>query len=90
MSASAYYRRATAQRSARAVEDERLLARIRQVHEENFDAYGYQRAWKQLRREGEQVPRCQVQRLMREPHSSSLATGTAMAHLLLCPQPRGT
>ncbi len=35
------------------------------MHEDNFDAYGYQRVWKQLRREGEHVPRCQVQRLMR-------------------------
>ena len=32
MSASAYYQRATGERSARAVEDERLLERIREVH----------------------------------------------------------
>jgi putative transposase len=66
VSASAYYRRASGQRSARAVEDERLLERIREVHAANFEAYGYRRTWKALLRAGEQVPRCQVQRLMRE------------------------
>ncbi len=65
VSASAYYQRASGQRSARAVADERLLARIREVHAANYEAYGYRRVWKQLAREGERVPRCQVQRLMR-------------------------
>jgi len=30
----------------------------------NYEAYGYRRTWKTLLRAGEQVPRCQVQRLM--------------------------
>jgi transposase InsO family protein len=64
VSASAYYRRATGERSARAVEDERLLAVIRRVHEQNYEAYSYRRLWKQLLREGETAPRCRVQRLM--------------------------
>ena len=64
-SVSAYYQRATGQRSARAIEDERLLARIRELHAANYYAYGYRRMWKALRRAGELVPRCQVQRLMR-------------------------
>jgi putative transposase len=66
VSASAYYQRKTGQRSARSLEDERLLARIREVHEANYCAYGYRRTWKALRRAGEQVPRCRVQRLMRD------------------------
>jgi putative transposase len=65
VSASAYYQRATGQRSARAVEDERLLGRIRDVHAANYYAYGYRRMWKALSRVGETAPRCQVQRLMR-------------------------
>jgi putative transposase len=65
VSASAYYQRATGQRSARQLEDERLLERIRVVHEANYYAYGYRRTWKALRRAGEQAPRCRVQRLMR-------------------------
>ncbi len=65
VSVSAYYERASGRRSSRAVEDERLLGRIRELHAANYYAYGYRRMWKALRRAGEQVPRCQVQRLMR-------------------------
>ena len=65
MSASAYYHRASAEPCARAQEDERLLGRIREVHEANDEADGYRRTWKALLRTGERVPRCQVQRLMR-------------------------
>ena len=65
VSASAYYQRATGQRSARQIEDERLLGRIRELHAANYYAYGSRRMWKALRRAGEHVPRCQVQRLMR-------------------------
>jgi putative transposase len=43
VSASAYYQRATGQRSARAVEDERLQARIRELHAANYYAYCYRR-----------------------------------------------
>jgi putative transposase len=65
VSASAFYQRKTGHRSTRSLEDERLLAKIRELHEANYCAYGYRRTWKALRRAGEQVPRCQVQRLMR-------------------------
>jgi putative transposase len=66
VSASAYYQRATGERSARQIEDERLLALIREVHEANYCAYGYRRLWKALLRIGEQVGRGRVQRLMRQ------------------------
>jgi putative transposase len=65
VSASAYYQRANGPRATRAVEDERLLGRIRQLHAANYYAYGYRRMWKALLRAGETVPRCRVQRLMR-------------------------
>lgn len=65
VSASAYYQRKTGVRSARRLEDERLLKKIREVHEANYCAYGYRRTWKALIRAGEQAPRCRVQRLMR-------------------------
>ena len=65
VSASAYYQRRTGQRSARQVEDERLLERIRDVHAANYHAYGYRRMWKALLRAGDRVSRCRVQRLMR-------------------------
>jgi len=66
VSASAYFERHGAQRSQRAIDDERLLERIREVHAANYHAYGYRRTWKALRRAGEQVGRGRVQRLMRE------------------------
>jgi putative transposase len=66
VSASAYYERRTGRRSSRAIEDERLLARIREVHERNYCAYGYRRVWIALKREGEGVGKGRVQRLMRD------------------------
>jgi putative transposase len=66
VSASAYYQRASGERSARSVQDERLTGRIREVHEQNFECYGYPRVWHELVREGEQVGRDRVARLMRQ------------------------
>ena len=43
VSASAYYERASGRRSARSIEDERLLGRITELHEANYAAYGYRR-----------------------------------------------
>jgi putative transposase len=65
VSASAYYQRRSGERSARAVEDERLLELIREIHERNYFAYGSWRMWKALQRAGEQVGRGRVERLMR-------------------------
>jgi putative transposase len=65
VSASAYYQRKTGQRSRRRLEDERLLGRIRELHRANYYAYGSRRMWKALRRAGEPVARCTVERLMR-------------------------
>jgi len=66
VSASAYYQRKTSERSDRVVEDERLLAVIRQTHPDNYECYGYRRMWKALVRAGEVTPRCRGQRLMAE------------------------
>jgi putative transposase len=66
VSASAYYQRATGERSARRVEDERLTERIRTVHKQNFECYGYRRVWHQLQREGEPAGRDRIARLMRK------------------------
>jgi putative transposase len=65
VSASAYYERASGRLSARRLEDERLLDRIRELHAANYYAYGSRRMWKALVREGEQVGRGRVERLMR-------------------------
>jgi putative transposase len=65
VSASAYYQRASGERSARRIEDERLLGVIRELHAANYYAYGYRRTWKALLRAGEDVGRDRVKRLMR-------------------------
>jgi putative transposase len=66
VSASAYYQRATGQRTARRREDERLLERVREVHRANYDCYGYRRVHAALVREGETAGRDRVARLMRQ------------------------
>jgi len=65
VSASAHYQRATGGRSARQVEDERLLEEIRELHLANYEAYGYRRVWRALKRQGEGAGRDRVARLMR-------------------------
>jgi putative transposase len=59
-------RRDPARRSARAKRDAALKAEVRRVFEENFRVYGVRKMWRQLRREGFEVARCTVARLMRE------------------------
>ena len=66
VSASAYYERAKGARSARSLEDERLLDRIEEIHKADYCAYGHRRTWIALKREGEEVGRGRVQRLMRQ------------------------
>jgi transposase InsO family protein len=64
VSVSAYYARRGSPPSARAIEDARLLTRIRELHAANYCAYGYRRMWKALGRTGEDVGRDRVKRLM--------------------------
>ena len=50
---------------ARARGDAALMVESRRVFEANFSAYGVRKVWHQLRREGIEVARCTVARLMR-------------------------
>jgi putative transposase len=52
-------------RSARARRDEQLRVQIRRVYDENLSVYGAEKVWRQLKREGVEVARCTVERLMR-------------------------
>ncbi len=45
--------------------DEWLTAEIQRAWEDNFSVYGARKVWRQLRREGIDVARCTVERLMR-------------------------
>ncbi|WP_156884501.1 IS3 family transposase [Stappia stellulata] len=51
--------------SVRARRDTVLKIEIRRVFEENFRVYGVRKVWRQLQREGFDVARCTVSRLMR-------------------------
>ncbi len=68
---SSGYRRHAAQlrdptlRCARAVRDEALMPKIEHVWQTNLQVYGADKVWRQMKREGEAVARCTVERLMR-------------------------
>jgi len=51
---------------ARAKRDAALKIEIRRVWKENFGVYGVRKVWRQLKREGFDVARCTVARLMRQ------------------------
>jgi putative transposase len=63
---STYYAAKTRPPSPRSVRDAELKQEIHRVFGENLDAYGSDKLWRQLRREGIGVGRDQVARLMRE------------------------
>jgi transposase InsO family protein len=50
----------------RAVRDEMLREQIERVWKEHFGVYGVRKVWRQLAREGVDVARCTVERLMRQ------------------------
>ena len=51
--------------SARAKRDMSLKVEVRRVVAENFEVYGVRKVWRQLRREGFDIARCTIERLMR-------------------------
>jgi transposase InsO family protein len=52
-------------RSARAQRDDVLRVEVKRVWDENFSVYGVEKVWRQLGREGVEVARCTIERLMR-------------------------
>ena len=63
---STYYAAKTRPESARAARDRELADKIEQVHEDNYSVYGARKVWAELNRQGTDVARCTVERLMRE------------------------
>ncbi|WP_249044953.1 IS3 family transposase, partial [Pseudonocardia autotrophica] len=63
---SSYYAHRTRKPSARQQRDEELTQEITQVHEENYGVYGARKVHAELRRQGHEVARCTVERLMRK------------------------
>ena len=68
---STYYERKAVERdpdraSTRSKREEELAPEIRRIWEENFRVYGVRKLWRQMRREGIEVARCTVERLMKQ------------------------
>lgn len=64
-------------RSARARRDDELRTAIQRIWDENDQAYGPRKVWKQLRREGTRLARSTVERLMRELGLRGVSRGRA-------------
>jgi putative transposase len=62
---STYYEHAGRVPTARQRRDAYLLGEIHRVHAANYSVYGARKVWLQLNREGIEVARCTVERLMR-------------------------
>jgi putative transposase len=66
VAASTYYGATSRPPSARAVWDEELKVQIKRVFGDHYGVYGARKVWRALRREGIEVARCTVERLMRQ------------------------
>jgi putative transposase len=64
--ASTYYAAKRRPPSARHRRDSQLKLEIQRVWDDNYQVYGARKIWRQLHREGFQVARCTVERLMGE------------------------
>ena len=67
-----------AKASVRQQTDAALRTKIRRVWDDNWQVYGVRKAWRQLRREGEDVARCTVARLMASMGLRGIVRGKAM------------
>lgn len=61
---STYYEIKSREPSARARRDEELIPLITTIYNENYQVYGARKVWEALHRQGHQVARCTVERLM--------------------------
>lgn len=81
---STYYAAKTRAPSKRSVTDGVTTEKIRKLHAENNSVYGSLKVWAELRRQGQGVARCTVERLMRGAglhgvHRSGAAPRTTVA-----------
>jgi putative transposase len=63
---STYYAHKSRPASPRSIRDEQLTEQIRKVHKKNMEVYGARKVWHELNRQGHEVARCTVERLMRQ------------------------
>jgi putative transposase len=74
---STYYAAKQRPPAARRLRDTQLKAEIRRVWDDNYQVYGARKVWRQLQREGLQVARCTVERLMGELGIAGVVRGKA-------------
>ena len=75
LSERSYYAAKKRPPSARALADETARVEIRRVWEANYRAYGAKRVWLALQREGHQIARCTVERLMSDMDITGVQRG---------------
>ena len=63
---------------ARAKRDAVLKVEVRRVFNENFGVYGVRKVWRQMKREGFDVARCTVSRLMRDMGLKGVVRGRSV------------
>ena len=71
------HQRDATKRCTRARQDDDLRLEIRRVYDANFQVYGPRKVWRELRREGVDVARCTVERLMRAMGLAGAVRGRA-------------
>ena len=74
---STYYQVKSRRPSARARRDEELIPLIGKIYNENYQVYDARKIWEQLHRQGHQVARCTVERLMRRIGIRGVSRGRA-------------
>ena len=72
---SAYYAAKRRPPSARSLQDAELAEKIRGVWEKSRRRYGARKVWHELKRQGENVARCTVERLMRDEGIAGVVRG---------------
>ena len=76
---STYYEHLEREPTRREVRDEALKAHVNRVHGANYGVYGARKVWLALNREGIEVARCTVERLMAELGLRGAVRGKAIA-----------
>ena len=76
---STYYEHLEREPTRREVRDDELKAHINRVHGANYGVYGARKVWLTLNREGVEVARCTVERLMTDLGLRGAVRGKAIA-----------
>ena len=71
-----YYAAKARGRSGRALRDAELKIEIRRIYDDSHGVYGARKVWRQLHRDGFDVARCTVERVMREMGLAGVVRGT--------------